>query len=326
MDAGAGRGSGGPSPDRLSIQDVARQQLRTLPLVAILFFSVSGGPYGLEEAIGSSGVGMALVLLLVVPLVFAVPCALMSAELGSALPVEGGYYYWVKLALGRFAAFVVGIWQWLNSFLDTALYPVVFVDYLAQWVPGLARGEHVAFSVAGGVFSFDAHWAAAVAFMVPLAVLNARGSRLVGEASTLLMVVVLAPFLVLSVLGLVRWLGSGGGTLVDSFTVSGQSPTTAFGAGLAVVIWNYIGWDAPSTVLGEVVRPQRTYARALAWALPLITVSYLLPVLASLASGLHAGSPQDWADGDFAQAALLLGGHPLMVAVTIGAVVAQVGL
>ena len=50
-----------------------RRQLRTWPLVALIYFSVSGGPYGLEDAISSSGAGMTLVLLVAVPILFAVP-------------------------------------------------------------------------------------------------------------------------------------------------------------------------------------------------------------------------------------------------------------
>jgi amino acid transporter len=306
---------------------VTRKQLRTLTLVGVIYFSVSGGPFGLEELISSSGAGMALLALVVVPIVFSVPTALMSAELGSAIPVEGGYYYWVKSAMGPFAGFTVGIWQWLNSFLDTALYPVIAVDYLAQWFPALERGNGAVLSLFDGRVSLDWHWVAAVAIMVPLAWLNIRGSRLVGDFSVLLMVLILLPFFVMTVLGLVRIIGGSDALASLPFTASPQqSPMAAFGAGLGIVIWNYIGWDQPSTVLGEVDRPGRTYGRALAISLPLIAVAYILPTLAALASGLHAGHPGRWEDGDFASAGALLGGPWLMLAITIGALISQVGL
>ncbi|WP_158604478.1 APC family permease [Nocardioides mangrovicus] len=304
---------------------VVSRQLRLLPLVGVLFFSVSGGPYGLEETISSSGPGMTMVLLLVVPLVFGLPCALMVAELGSALPLEGGYYYWCKVALGQGAGVVQGIWNWLLTFLDTALYPIVFADYMAQWIPGTRRGEHVWFSFFGGAFSADTHWLVAVAFMVPLAWLNVRGTRLVGETSVALMVVVLAPFAVLTLYGLVQLLRYPV-ELFPTFTLPGQHVGAAFGAGLGVVIWNYIGWESPSTLLGEIDRPQRTYLRALMLSLPLITLSYVLPMLATLGSGLHRGHETAWEDGDFASVGRLLAGHWLFVLIVIGAVVSQVGL
>ncbi len=303
-----------------------KRELGVIPLVAVIFFSVSGGPFGLEDAIGSSGPGMALLMLLVVPIVFGIPCSMMAAELGTAIPVEGGYYYWIKLALGKPSAFVFGTWAWMNTFLDTALYPIVAADYISQWVPGTGRGDHVLFSFFDSALSIDTHWAVAIAVMVPLAWLNARGSRWVGDTSTLLMLIVLAPFVILSVIGVWHALTTPDLTLVSSFTLPGQGSGAAFGAALGVVIWNYIGWEDPSTVLGEVKNPQRTYSRALLISVPLITLSYILPMIAALASGLHSGHPQDWTDGDFANAGRLLSGHWLALFVTIGALLGNIGL
>ena len=47
-----------------------------------------------------------------------------------------------------------------------------------------------------------------------------------------------------------------------------------FAVGISIALWNYIGWDNPSTVQGEVKDPSRTYPRALAIALPLVTIGY----------------------------------------------------
>jgi amino acid transporter len=66
-----------------------------------MFFTVSGGAYGLEDVVGSSGAGIGVLLILVTPIVSSVPAALMVAELATAMPVEGGYYYWVKRSMGR---------------------------------------------------------------------------------------------------------------------------------------------------------------------------------------------------------------------------------
>lgn len=313
-------------PATISTTEVLRAKMGTLPLVGIIYFSVSGGPFGLEEAVGSSGSGMALLMLLVVPVVFAIPCALMAAELGTAMPIDGGYYYWVKVAFGRGPAFVQGAWSWMNTFLDTALYPIIFADYLAQWVPYFNRGDHVAFSLWGGDLSFDAHWLLAIAFMIPLAWLNIRGSRLVGDTSLMMMILVLAPFVITSVIGLWRLLDGQSATISASFTLPDQTIFSSFGAALAVVIWNYIGWESPSTVLAEVDSPRRTYPKALLISLPLITISYLLPMIGALGSGLHHSDLSQWTDGDFANAADLVAGPWLKLFVTIAAVVAQVGL
>ena len=106
------------------------RKLTLLPLVMVMFFTVSGGAYGLEDLVGSSGPGMALVLIVVTPLIWSLPTALMVAELSTAMPVAGGYYAWVKRALGPFWGFQEGWWSWITSFVDMAIYPVLFADYL----------------------------------------------------------------------------------------------------------------------------------------------------------------------------------------------------
>ena len=115
-----------------------RGELGLLPLVAIVFFNVSGGPYGIEDAVGTLGPGLVLLLLLVTPIVWSLPVGLVMAELASALPAEGGYVVWVQRAFGRFWGFQAGWWSWINSFVDVAVYPALFADYLAFWRPGMS--------------------------------------------------------------------------------------------------------------------------------------------------------------------------------------------
>ena len=77
-----------------------------IPLVtaeAMIFIFVSSGAFGIEDMVSSSGPGLTLLLLLVLPLVWALPMALVCSELGSALPEEGGYYAWTRRALGLLA-------------------------------------------------------------------------------------------------------------------------------------------------------------------------------------------------------------------------------
>jgi amino acid transporter len=74
---------------------IVKRTLTLGPLVWIMFFTVSGGAYGLEDVIGESGAGMGLLLIVITPIIWSLPSALMVAELATAMPVEGGYYYWV---------------------------------------------------------------------------------------------------------------------------------------------------------------------------------------------------------------------------------------
>src|SRR5438270_41419 len=102
-----------------------------------MFFTVSGGPFGLEGLVGSVGPGVALLLLVATPLLYSVPETLLVGELASMLPAEGGYYQWVKRAFGRFWGFWNGWLSWTYSLLDMAIYPVLLIQYVGFFVPGL---------------------------------------------------------------------------------------------------------------------------------------------------------------------------------------------
>src|SRR5947209_12386395 len=84
-------------PARLSS---APRKMRLLPLVAATFFMVSGGPYAIEDILGGAGYTRAIVLLLVLPFIWSLPAALMIGELAAAIPEEGGFYVWVRRAMG----------------------------------------------------------------------------------------------------------------------------------------------------------------------------------------------------------------------------------
>jgi len=232
-----------------------------------MYFTVSGGPFGLEGLVGSVGPGVALLLLVLTPLVFSVPETLLIGELASMLPAEGGYYQWVKRAFGRFWGFTNGWVSWVYSLIDMAIYPVLFLQYLRFFLPGLTPLQG---------------WLLALALIWGATWLNLRGTRVVGTASGWFVALVLAPFAVLAVAAIARWAG-GPGLSVTPFHAPGTSFLGALGLGISQAIWNYSGWDNASTIGGEIEESGSTYPRALAWALPLVTGVYLLAIVPALA-------------------------------------------
>ena len=103
-----------------------------LELACITFFSVAGGPYGFEDAVGAAGAKMVMIGLLVVPFIWSIPLALMTSELSSMFPETGGHIIWVHKAFGTFWSLQNSLWTFYTSALDNALYPVMFVDYLEE--------------------------------------------------------------------------------------------------------------------------------------------------------------------------------------------------
>jgi amino acid transporter len=294
-----------PARARSTAAPALRRELGLLPLAAIVFFNVSGGPYGVEDAIASFGPGLALLLLALTPVLWSLPVSLAMAELAAAMPDEGGYVTWVRRAFGPFWGFQVGWWSWIDSFVDVAVYPALFVEYLRFWYPSMGPLER---------------WLLVVAFIVVLTTLNVLGVRPTGEAAVTLAVLALLPVAALVVVALA------GASQVPwrPLTAEGQTLGAGLGVGLAVVMWNYSGWDTPSTCLGETRAPEHAFRRALFVALPVIAAAYLLPVGAVLATGATDWST--WDTGALPVLARAVGGDWLGHAVALGAVVSAAGL
>ena len=253
--------------------------LRLGPLVAVMFFTVSGGPFGLEGLVGSVGPGVALLLLVATPLLYSVPETLLIGELASMLPAEGGYYQWVKRAFGRFWGFWNGWLSWVYSLVDMAIYPVLCIQYVRFFAPGLGLLDG---------------WLLALAMIWGATGLNLRGTRAVGTASGWFVAAVLTPFGVLAAVALARWLGQPGTPFpVTPFHAAGTSFLSALGLGVSQSIWNYSGWDNASTIGGEIEHATATYPRALARTLPLVTVVYLVSIVPAVA----LTSWTSWTDG-----------------------------
>jgi amino acid transporter len=282
----------------------ARRKMRLLPLVAATYFMVSGGPYGIEDILGGAGFLHAILILLILPLIWSLPTALMIGELASAIPAEGGFYIWVRRALGPFWGFQE---SWLSlsaSIFDMALYPAIFVLYLGKFNPMLVTGWK------------GYAWPLAVVALCCL--WNLRGAPEVGEDSMGLFALLLAPFMVFVVLGLWR------GIRLHPAVVWGRpSSSTGLSTAVLVAMWNYMGWDNASTVAQEVENPQRTYPRAMIAATLITAFTYILPLAAMAFSGL---SPASFSTGDWTTAARDLGGPLLAMAIVAGGCITGIGM
>ena len=73
----------------------SKRSLGVMAAVMLLYFNVSGGPIGAEPIISAAGPLVGLVGLCVFPFVWSIQISLMTAELSSAFPSNGGYSVWV---------------------------------------------------------------------------------------------------------------------------------------------------------------------------------------------------------------------------------------
>jgi amino acid transporter len=278
--------------------------MRFLPLIAATYFMVSGGPYAIEDILGGAGFAKAILILLVLPFLWCLPSALMIGELASAIPAEGGFYVWVRRALGPFWGYQEGWLSLSASIFDMAIYPAIFVLYLGKFSPALIQGWHAY------------EWPLAV--VVLCCAWNLRGAPAVGEDSVWMFALLLAPFAVFMVLALWR-----GITLHPAMQWSQPGSDSALSTGILVALWNYMGWDNASTVAQEVENPQRNYPRAMIAATILVAVTYIVPIAVMAVAGL---SSTGFTAGDWVTAAATLGGPLLGFAVVAGGAITGIGM
>jgi amino acid transporter len=280
-----------------------RSGLLTLwPLVAATFFMVSGGAYGTEDIVHGAGYAGAILILLVTPLIWSLPTAYMIGELSAAIPAEGGYYAWVRRGMGNFWGFQEAWLSLMASIFDMAIYPTLFVIYLTRLFPWFAIGHR-------GVM-------AGLAVVTICTVMNVAGIRVVAISSLWLFLLISSPFILIVLFAPFK-----AGMLAGAAPPAHSS--VGLMGGLLVAMWNYMGWDNASTIAAEVERPQRTYPRALFFALAIIALSYVLPVAAMSLTRL---SPTAWETGSWANLAGLVGGPWLRLALEIGGMMSAFGM
>nr|XP_011463405.1 PREDICTED: polyamine transporter RMV1-like isoform X1 [Fragaria vesca subsp. vesca]XP_011463406.1 PREDICTED: polyamine transporter RMV1-like isoform X1 [Fragaria vesca subsp. vesca] len=260
------------------------KKVSVLPLVFLIFYEVSGGPIGVEDIVRAAGPLLALIGFLVFPFIWSVPEALITAEMGTMFPVNGGYVVWVSSALGPYWGFQVGWVKWLSGVIDNALYPVLFLDYLKSAIPALGYGVP--------------RIEAVVALTLLLTYLNYRGLTIVGWVAIFLGIFSFIPFVVMGLVAIPklkpsRWL------VVSLHNVN-------WNLYLNTLFWNLNYWDSISTIAGEVENPKKTLPRALFYAFYLVVVAYFFPLL--IGTGAVQLDPELWTDGYFSDIAKIVGG------------------
>ena len=232
-------------------------KLSLLPLVFLIFYEVSGGPFGIEDSVQAGGPMLAILGFAIFPLVWSIPEALITAEMGTMFPENGGYVVWISEAFGPFWGFQQGWWKWLSGVIDNALYPVLFLDYLKFLIPAVAHGP--------------VRIAAIIIITSALTYLNYRGLAIVGWAAVGLGVFSLLPFGVMALLSLphiepARWF------IVDWESIDWNTY-------LNTLFWNLNYWDSVSTLVGEVDSPHKTLPKKLFFGVILVVGSYMAPPL-----------------------------------------------
>ena len=265
-----------------------------IELACITFFSVAGGPYGFEDAVGAAGARVCMIGLCVVPFVWSIPLALMTSELSAMFPETGGHVIWVHKAFGTFWSLQNSLWTFYTSALDNALYPVMFVDYL----------EEVMFPETDETLYWTHSLMIKMALVMFVMRVNIRGTDIVGKFAMGFAMFVLTPFAVTILKGSAKTVEK----IAAGTILSKTKKPVEWQKFFAVMFWNTSGFDCAGTCADDIPNPGYSYPRALILAVFMVFMTYLVPTLVGLA---YLPNTEEWTDGTFVDVADLVGGAKL---------------
>ncbi|KAJ4951516.1 hypothetical protein NE237_028348 [Protea cynaroides] len=281
-----------------------KNKLTLLPLIFLIYFEVSGGPFGEEPAVKAAGPLYAILGFLIFPFIWSIPEALITAELATTFPGNGGFVIWAERAFGPFWGNLMGFWKFLSGVINNAAYPVLCVDYLKIVFPIFASGVPRIIAICSST--------------VILSFLNYTGLAIVGYTAVVLGLISLVPFYIIGLVSIPkihphRWLSAGQPGVKKDWNLY-----------LNTLFWNLNFWDNASTLAGEVRKPQKTFPKALLLAGLLTIIGYLVPLLA--ATGALDLEQKRWDGGFLAEAAGMIVGDWLKFWIEIGVLLSGIGL
>jgi glutamate:GABA antiporter len=260
-----------PAASVVTVSQSERSKLhRELRRFDTVFFLMSA--MVVVDTVGAIAVGggQAFTWLIVLFVTFFIPSALCSAELGAALPEEGGAYVWVRTAFGGLAGSMTSLFYWASTplWLGGSVTAVAMAVYRRFLGPMSTPGMY-AF---GAVFVM----LATVAAIVPL-----RLGKWVPTSGAIGQIALLVVFTFTVVLYGIRH-------GVQGIAVADLSPSASVLIAIVpVLIYSFTGVELPSTAAEEMIDPIRDIPVAIAragigqllmYGIPTLAILLVLPV------------------------------------------------
>jgi len=221
---------------------------------------------GLDTVAFAASVGGQAITWLVLSFVlFLVPYGLLTAEIGSAFPKEGGPYEWVKMAFGRLPGSITAVLYWLSN-------PI--------WIGGTLAASSIA---AVQAFVYHGHMSTLALIIFGLvftwltvgtAVLSFRYGKWGPNIGTIVKVLVVGIFFVLVVAFLVSK-GQPAGTV----GTADMKPTiSGFLAVVGVLVFLWVGFELAGGASEEMKHPQRDVPVMVVGSGVIATILYALVI------------------------------------------------
>lgn len=304
--------------------------LKLWPLAVLVFYNVSGGPFGIEPSIRAGGNFYAILGFAIFPLIWSVPEALITAELGSTFQDPSAGVAWVEEAFGESLGSLCGYLAWVSGATDNAIYPTLFVEYVSS-VAGWDQEQ----------FSGITRFGTVAVITIVLAMLNYTGLEIVGNASLVICMIAMSPFVIMTVIGAPkvdpsRWFqmpepSEDGSELFDDDFQTSAGPLPLFSLGgvlwrpyLNNLFWNLNSFDSAGSFAGETTSASSTYPRGIFIGLIMCVLAYLIPLM--VAVGATDYSQRDWVDGHLGSVSVDIGGKWLGVWIIFAAGISNLAL
>ena len=283
-----------------------------LHFAAVSFFLVAGGPFGNEYCVIYGGPLLTLVGFVLMPLMWSVPQALMTAELSTALPDNGGYVLWAQYVFGDFVGFVAGANGLLSSLVDSTLYPTLLATYVlalvrgGAFVPSNSSATDMVGALPDGLFEAAAvenfttsapappspgnpiDWVStgiALACVAVGFVINITGVQMVSIVSMICVLIIILPFIVY-LCAMAPEIFASNQTYANFTDIPVFQllpwPDVQWGAFFSTLIWSFTGYDTVGCIAGEVNAAQRTFILGSLVTIFLVILTYAVPIVSML--------------------------------------------
>jgi glutamate:GABA antiporter len=229
-------------------------------------------------AVASNG-PQAFTWLIFLAVLFFVPYALLTAELGTAFPEEGGPYIWTRLAFGRGVAAVNSLIYWIsNPIWVGGTLGITALAAVEEFFNGGSSLPGAKLTFLGGASVTDVLFVLAfIWFTVIAAIISFSVGKWVPTIGAFMRSILLGFFTISVIIYAIKngiHNTFGGGQFLPSYAI--------FIALVPVLIFNYVGFELPNAAGEEMKNPQRDVPFSVARSAVGTVLLYGLPILAIL--------------------------------------------
>lgn len=179
---------------------------------------------------------------IITAIIFFIPYGLLSAELGSTFPNDGGISYWTGRAFGEFPSVLVGWMYWINV---AFWMPAVFTAF-SGWLNIALFPDMSVFTMA----------LLAVAMCWVVVWIGVRGIELSVTVSSIMAIAKMGVLIIFGLMGIVYGIKNG---FANDFSLKSWIPswddTIVY---VAVIVYNLLGFELIGSIGSKIKNPSKT--------------------------------------------------------------------